>query len=411
MNALAKKYKVAVLAWEKPNNGMTLTGAGTYLNYLAKLGKFSRKNGYKLDLTFITPWEKDLYLREDGYGVLLLKTLGFSRKKPYAGDVLYSASKDFADRLLGEKVLRDLKEFDLIFANSFAFGDFISRAQHLENIVYVSHRPEFLRESIAKKFSIPVNVSRLRRDAELEAKAVENSPRILVVSNACKREFVKRYRQIRNRLVVIHNGVDTSLFRPTGKRKDRKKTIFTYVGRDDPEKGIHLLLESVGDLALDGKDLELRLISNDGHSLRQIIKKLGISRHIKSAKWQRYAELPRHYSKTAFIVIPSYWESFSYVVAESLSCGTPVIASACGALPEIVNPDFGLLFKLGDRKDLTEKLQIACGLPRERVEEMGRRGREKMKHSFSEEKFLTNYLKFIEDGANGTLSKTSLSEN
>lgn len=407
---MVEKYKIAVLAWERPNNGITLTGVGMYLNYLAKLGKFSRKNGCKLDLTFITPWEEDLSLREDGYKVLLLKTAGFSRKKPYARDVLYLALQDFADRLLGESS-RSLEKFDLIFANSFAFGDFISRAQHLENVVYVSHRPEFLRESIAKKFSIPVNVSRLRRDAELEAKAVKNSSHVLVVSNACRQEFIKRYRRIRDRLVVIYNGVDTSLFKPTSKCKDGGKTVFTYVGRDDPEKGIRLLLESVRDLAVEGKNFELRLISNDGYSLRQTIERLGISEYIQSRKWERYAELSRHYSRAAFTVMPSYWESFSYVIAESLSCETPVIASAAGALPEIIGRGTGLLFKPGDKEDLTDKLRAACDLPREHVKKMGRAGRQRIRRAFSAERFLANYLKFIEATTNGTLSHSSLGED
>jgi glycosyltransferase involved in cell wall biosynthesis len=397
------KYRVMVLAWEKPNGFTALTGAGIYLNYLSKLGKFSRRNGCELDLTFVVPWNKDLLTREDGYEVLHLKVNGFRPKRPYEKDILYPSCRKFVNRLLGDKLPIDLKKFDLIIANSFAFGDFVSRA-HLENIIYVSHRPEFLRESIAKKFGLRMDTSRLRRDMSLEAKSVKNSQRVIVVSDACKREFIKHFKCDRDHVVSIHNGVNTSLFRGDTPLQDRKKTIFTYVGRNDPEKGVFLLLKSVKDLvSMGGRNFELRLIMNDGFSLKRKINKLGISKYVKLSRWKKYNELPQDYSRATFTIVPSYWESFSYVSAESLSCGTPVLASAVGSLPEIIG-HAGLFFKVGDKEDLTDKLQMACAMPRKRVKKMGGVAKRRVRRVFSAEKFLAKYLKFIENNANGAFS-------
>ncbi len=94
-------------------------------------------------------------------------------------------------------------------------------------------------------------------------------------------------------------------------------------------------------------------------------------------------------------MIPSYWESFSYVTAESLSCGTPVITSSAGALPEIVDHDVGLLFPVGDTKGLTEQARKACSYSCEHIRKMGGNGREKAQTYFTKETFLENYLKFI----------------
>ena len=52
----------------------------------------------------------------------------------------------------------------------------------------------------------------------------------------------------------------------------------------------------------------------------------------KDAKWE---ELPVLYNAANFSVCPSYYEPFGYVVAESLACGTPVIASARWGKPRI----------------------------------------------------------------------------
>lgn len=136
-----------------------------YLNYLTELGKFSRATNPRLDLTFIAPSQKDALLRKDGYNVLLLKTRGFCKECPYNEEVLYPSCKNFASRLLKDKNPIDQKSFDLILANSFAFGEFISRAQHLENLVYISHRPEFLREKFAEQFRVELGGKRrLRKD-------------------------------------------------------------------------------------------------------------------------------------------------------------------------------------------------------------------------------------------------------
>lgn len=376
-----------------------------YLSYLTELGRFSRAGKTRLDLTFIVPWGKDALLQRDSYRVLLLKTRGFDKKRPYDGNVLYPSCRNFASRLLEDKNSVDPKDFDLILANSFAFGEFISRAQHLENIIYISHRPEFLREKFAEQFKVNLgDKRRLRKDAELEAKSVENSKQVLTVSKACKEGLAKRYQ--RNKITVIYNGIDGGVFSRAQTPPNGGKTVFTYVGRNHPEKGVSLLLNSVKKL-IDrdhGKNFELQLITNDGVSLRRVVKKSGLSSRVRFIKWKSPKRLRWYYSGSTFTIMPSYWESFSYVVAESLSCETPVIVSNAGALPELVDKKVGLLFRVGDSDDLTKQLWEASERSHESVVEMGKRGRKKIQNSFSKSAFLTNYLKFIEETINGTIS-------
>lgn len=401
------KYKVAVLGWEVPSHSKITTGAGMYLNYLTELSKFSRTTNLRLDLTFIAPGQEDALLRRSGYRVLLLKTRRFRKEFPYNEEVFYPSCEDFGSRLLKDKNPVNLKNFDLILANSFAFGEFISKAQHLENIVYISHRPEFLREKFAEQFGVGFgNKRRLRKDAELEAKAVENSEQVLTVSKACKKELAKRY--TRDKITVIYNGVDDDVFNRVQTPSDGGKKVFTYIGRNHPEKGVSLLLRSVKDLVEKdhGKNFEARFITDDEVSLRRAVEKLGLSNYVKSIGWKMRRWLPYYYSKSNFTIMPSYWESFSYVVAESLSCETPAIVSKVGALPELVNKGVGLLFRVGDSDDLTGQLWEACERSRESVVEMGKRGRKKIQNSFSKSLFLANYLKFIGETIDGTISRT-----
>ncbi len=398
---MEKSYKIAVLGWEAPGSGRVLTGSGMYLNHLTELANL-RENGHELDLTFIVPWWRDLRLRKDGYEVFLIGSDGFSNKRPYSKETISSTCRSFADEMLNGNSHVNLKKFDLVLSSSFGFGELIARAQHLENIIYISHRPEFLRESIANKFGVTQDKERIQRDMELERKAVKGANQIIAVSNACKKKLVKRYRHKRNDVKVIYNGVDTSLFRRIN-TDPRKKTIFTYVGRNDPEKGVSLLLEGTKDLAKQEheRNFELQLITNDGGLVQRKIKKLGVSPHIKQLSWKRHKKLPKYYSKTTFTIMPSYWESFSYVTVESLSCQTPTITSTAGALPEISDQKVGLSFNTGDKEDLVKQLVRACEYRETHVEQMGKKGRERVQHFFSREKFLQNYLHFLESFLDG----------
>ncbi|MFQ6085481.1 MAG: glycosyltransferase family 4 protein [Candidatus Bathyarchaeia archaeon] len=405
-----EKCRVAVLGWEIPSRDQAITGSGTYLGYLTELGGLT--NG--IDLTFIVPWEEDLLLKRNGYEILFLKARRFSKARPYDKDVLYPASSNLTNRLLEDRLPVDLEHFDLIFASGYAFGDFISRAQHLENLVYVSHSPEFLRGSIARKWKFFGGsegcLDRFRKNTELEARALEGSKRVIAVSKACKNELTRHYGLGENRVSVIYNGIDTSLFRRVRSPRIRDKTIFTYVGRAHPEKGTRLLLQSMKDLMarLPMKEVELHMITNWGPPLQRAVRKLGLAEHVRPVKWEGYQKLPRHYSAAAFTVMPSYWDSFCYVVAESLSCETPVITSSAGGLPEIVDDGIGLIFKVGDREDLTLQLEKGRDLALGHIADMGRQGRRKVQNLFSKKDFLMNYTRFIEENTDGTFTQSSL---
>lgn len=397
-----RKLKVAVLGWEPPSRSRVATGAGMYLGYLAELGVFARARGRKLSLTFIVPSQRDRLAHCEGYRVLFVRTRGFREHRPYDADVLYPATKQFAERLLGRRSPVNLKKFDVILANSFAFGELIARAR-LDNLVYISHRPEFLREKFAERFGVRIaSKRRLRRDARLETKAIENSNRTITVSKACKRELARRFN--RSCIDVIYNGIDTNLFSRV-RCEPNGKTVFTYAGRNHPEKGIGLLLQSVQRVVDRGcSNFELRLLTDDGISLRRAVKRMGLSRHVKLVGWRRLRELSRYYSASTFTIMPSYWESFSYATAEGLACEVPAIVSTAGALPEMVDGEVGLCFRAGSERELTYRLEEACTCDPERAVEMGRRGRRRVKQQFSKEAFLSKYLQYVERFANGMFS-------
>ncbi len=142
---------------------------------------------------------------------------------------------------------------------------------------------------------------------------------------------------------VIYNWADETLFYPREKGQCRKnlglpdKKIVLYVGRLEEDKGaqlIPLLARRLPKIHF--------LIVGDGSLYSAIARQcsgLGNARLLKNIT---FTELPPYYSAADITVVPSICEEgFSLVAAESLMCGTPVLGSNRGSLPEIIPENAG----------------------------------------------------------------------
>jgi len=71
-------------------------------------------------------------------------------------------------------------------------------------------------------------------------------------------------------------------------------------------------------------------------------------------------ELSKHYQEADIFIMPSqYYEGLGLVLVESLSCGTPVVGTRLGGIPDIIkHGKTGLLFKEADPEDLANKVLI-----------------------------------------------------
>jgi glycosyltransferase involved in cell wall biosynthesis len=152
---------------------------------------------------------------------------------------------------------------------------------------------------------------------------------------------------------------------------------------DDPKKGVRYLLEAM--TRLPGKVL-LKIVDDGAPSKTfapDLVRRLGLGGRVAFTGKLSAEDLRREYQSAQITVVPSLYEGFGLPAAESLACGTPVVATTAGALPEVVGEEgTGILVPPRDPPALAAA--IAQALDDEGwSERMGRAGRERMVNLFS----------------------------
>jgi alpha-maltose-1-phosphate synthase len=182
-----------------------------------------------------------------------------------------------------------------------------------------------------------------------ERTALEAADAVIAVSGAMRDDILEVYPAIEpDRVVVIHNGVDTEEFTPdpstdelAGLGIDPDRPYVTFVGRITRQKGIDLLL-SAAERFDPGTQLVLLPSAPDtpevGEEMRKRADTLAVQR--QGVLWLEQV-LPRPQliqvlSHSAVALCPSVYEPFGLVNVEAMGCATAVVASDVGGIPEIV---------------------------------------------------------------------------
>jgi teichuronic acid biosynthesis glycosyltransferase TuaC len=155
---------------------------------------------------------------------------------------------------------------------------------------------------------------------------------------------------------VIGNGVDSDRFLPVEPSAARSQLglpptarIAVCVAGLKPIKGIDLLLEAMATCD-DSDKPDLLLLLGKGPErgrLEQLAKTLGIGDRVRFEGAVPNEHLSGYYSAADFSCLTSRNEGWPNVVLESLACGTPVLGTRVGAMPEMLaNPEFGIATSL-----------------------------------------------------------------
>ena len=212
-----------------------------------------------------------------------------------------------------------------------------------------------------------------------QKRAAQAAKRVIAVSERTRQDLIAHYRVNPNKIQIVYNGVDHTRFSPAevdaeaiARRYGVRYPFILCVGSLMPWRNAPRLMRAAARLRFGllfvgrdiwGTDPTERLAAEHGWS------------------WARFAgyvgdcDLPSLYAAASVFAYPSLYEGFGIPPLEAMACGTPVVASTAGALPEVLG-DAALLVDPYDETALAEALEAAASdrgvLRRRGLERAGR---------------------------------------
>jgi glycogen synthase len=182
----------------------------------------------------------------------------------------------------------------------------------------------------------------------VEQTALASADAVIAVSSGTRDDILRVSQAAPERVHVIHNGIDTQLYRPVAETAalerfgiDPKRPIVLFVGRITRQKGIVHLARAIPSI-----DAEAQIVLCAG---APDTPEIAVEMHQAVDEARRKHDcviwieemLPRSqtiqlYSHATVFCCPSIYEPFGIINLEALACGAPVVASAVGGIPEVV---------------------------------------------------------------------------
>jgi len=185
--------------------------------------------------------------------------------------------------------------------------------------------------------------------------------------------------------------------------KDKKQSssskenpYLLYFGRLSREKGIKLLIKSFLDVSDKFPKWKLKIAGN-GPEKDELKRLAENNKNIEFLGRKQRSQLKEIISKSYLTVLASIWpDNLPFSILESLSLAKPVLAAKVGGIPELIkDKKTGILFKLNNQKDLTDKIIWAINHKKE-IRQMGKNAQKQALEKYNSEKHYKKIIKIYE---------------
>ena len=189
--------------------------------------------------------------------------------------------------------------------------------------------------------------------------------------------------------VIPQFGFDTEIYSRSMPRPTRGKNdpfVLGFLGRLKEEKGLNLMIDALTYLPDYCKVVFIGQGPMKG-ALEEQTARLGLGQRVLFKPGVPTDQVPHELEQLDVLVLPSvsrpnWTEQFGRVLAEAMSCETPVIGSTCGEIPYVIG-DGGLIFKEGNAQELAARVRELLDDP-VLYATLARRGRQRVLENYTQ---------------------------
>ena len=162
------------------------------------------------------------------------------------------------------------------------------------------------------------------------------SDKIIVYSPNIIREWhLEKYRK---KICVAHKHfLDLGVLK-IKKELDERKNVIGYVGRVSGEKGVSNFVKSIPEISKKREDSKFLVVGYGPlcDDIKRYLDENDLNDRVKLTGWIPHENLPDYLNELKMAVLPSYTEGLPNLMLEAMACGTPVLATPVGAIPDVI---------------------------------------------------------------------------
>ena len=242
----------------------------------------------------------------------------------------FKGKKKIISYINSRKSLSEIKKGEFNVFHPTYYDDYFLKK--IKDKPYVVTCHDLIHEKFSNQFE------NLKQDVsafEGKKQILENSSKIIAVSETTKNDILHYYDIDHSKIDVVYHGNSLINYKIEDKKLLPEDYIL-FVGNRSMYKNFTFLVRSISDLLVENK---LKLVCVGGgdfnHEENSLINSLGLQDYIISKKIYDDRSLSNYYTNALFFVFPSLYEGFGIPVLEAFACKCPVLLSNGGSLKEV----------------------------------------------------------------------------
>lgn len=311
---------------------------------------------YRRDNPFRMPWPHEVRDLVDLREFLIMCGAGFPEPLTFS--------------LRARRMLQARRaDFDLVHDNQCLGTGLLGMLEDGWPMVHTLHHPITVDRDLELSHATnPLRKLTLRRwygFLNMQMRVARQLPRHITVSQNSKKDITAQMGVDADRLHIVPVGVDQRQFRPLPHVARVPGRLMTTASADVPLKGLSYLLEALAKVRVERPEAHLVVIGRPRHksATPAQIKRLGLDGAVEFVSGVSDERIVELYGEAELAVVPSLYEGFSLPAIEAMACGTPLVATTGGALPEVVGThgETGFLVPTADPSALAAQILAALG--------------------------------------------------